>query len=315
MNIIITEWSDITMQENKYDVSNKRRIVGLTITIFSAILSAIFAVAFIRRAEYEFFHKYQTALEIASVTVIAITACLTIIFSLLKKDFLYKLGFICLVFLAIFSSGMYLLAYTGFLKKIKSVEDLREFIASYGALSVALFLLIQILQVVVLPIPGVIAIGAGVLLFGPFWGAVLSLIGITAGSFIAFFIGRKLGYKVVKWLVGKENLDKGLELVKGKDKIILTFMFLFPFFPDDVLCFVSGLSSMSVKFFTIMILITRTVSTFTTAYSVNGSLIPYNTWWGLLIWAVLIVATYLLVRFVYKNSGKIEKFFKRRKKS
>ena len=91
-------------------------------------------------------------------------------------------------------------------------------------------------------------------------------------------------------------------------------MFLFPFFPDDLLCFVAGLSSMSPKFFLIMITVTRLVSTFTTAYSVNGSLIPYDTWWGIIIWAVLIVGCILLVKAVYKNSDKIEHFFKRQKK-
>ena len=67
--------------------------------------------------------------------------------------------------------------------------------------------------------------------------------------------------------VGKENLDKALKAVKGKDKAILTFMFLFPFFPDDILCFVSGLSSMSTGFFIIMITITRFISIFISCFA------------------------------------------------
>ena len=118
------------------------------------------------------------------------------------------------------------------------------------------------------------------------------------------------GYKVAGWLVGKENLDKGLELVKGKDKVILTFMFLFPFFPDDVLCFVAGLSSMSVPYYIVMITITRIINIVVSAYSVNGSIIPYNTWWGILLWIAVFILVAALCYVIYKHGDKIENFFK-----
>ena len=106
------------------------------------------------------------------------------------------------------------------------------------------------------------------------------------------------------------NLDKGLELVKGKDKVILTFMFLFPFFPDDVLCFVAGLSSMSVPYYIVMITITRIINIVVSAYSVNGSIIPYNTWWGILLWIAVFILVAALCYVIYKHGDKIENFFK-----
>ena len=136
-----------------------------------------------------------------------------------------------------------------------------------------------------------------------------SFIGIIIGSFIGFFIGKYLGYKVVTWLVGKETLDKWLNAVKNKDRIVLTFMFLFPMFPDDVLCFVAGLSSMSTPYFMVMVTISRIITISVTSYSVNGSLIPYNTWWGLLIWAVIIAFTVIATILIYKNGDKIERKF------
>lgn len=290
-----------------------KKILYLVIAVACACATAAFAVMYIQGEDGGFVAAHSTLLTVISVTLLAVLAALTVLFALLGKDFLHKILFVTIIFLFICGGALYALYASGFLDRIDSVEDLREFIAPYGKLSALLFLLLSLLQVVVLPIPGVVSIGAGVLLFGPFKGALLSFLGIMAGSVIAFFIGRCLGYKVASWLVGKENLEKGLQLVKGKDKVILTFMFLFPFFPDDVLCFVSGLSSMSVKFFLIMITVTRLISTFTTAYSVNGSLIPYNTWWGLLIWAMLIIGCLWLVKLVYKNSDKIEKFFKLKK--
>ncbi|MBP5308879.1 MAG: TVP38/TMEM64 family protein [Clostridia bacterium] len=296
------------------DKKTLKKAAGITVSLLFAVVTAIFTVVLVRGVNAAFLIKYGKITEWIAVSLIVAIASLTVFFAVIGKDFYYKTGLVCLSFL-FFSAGILFVLYaTGLLDRVDSIEDFREFIASYGELSVTLFLVMQILQVVALPIPGVVAIGAGVLLFGPFWGAVLSLIGIVIGSLAAFFIGRVFGYKVVKWIVGEENLQKGLELVKGKDKVVLTFMFLFPFFPDDILCFVSGLSSMSARFFTVMVVIARLISTFATAYSVNGSLIPYDTWWGLLIWAVLIAGALVLAKIVYSNSEKIEKFFNGRKK-
>ena len=161
-----------------------------------------------------------------------------------------------------------------------------------------------------LPIPGFITIGAGVALFGPFYGSIYSIIGIVSASIVAFFIGRVFGYKVASWLVGEESLKKGLQLVKGKDTVILTFMFLFPFFPDDVLCFVAGLSSMSVGYYLVMITITRTINVVVSSYSINGSIIPYDTWWGILIWVAIFVIVGAACYLIYKKGDKIEAWFK-----
>ena len=94
-------------------------------------------------------------------------------------------------------------------------------------------------------------------------------------------------------------------------------MFLLPMFPDDVLCFVAGLSSMSFLFFFVVILISRVIAVFATSYSV--SLIPFNTWWGITLWALFFVGVIILFFFLYKKSDAIEawvqKKFSRRKKS
>ena len=192
---------------------------------------------------------------------------------------------------------------------------MRAYIESFGSWAVVLFILLQFLQVVLLPIPGFITVGAGVLLSGALKGAIYSCIGIILGSIVGFLIGRVFGYKVAKWLVGKEGLDKGLKTIKGKDKVVLTFMFLFPFFPDDILCFVAGLTTVKVKFFLVMIVITRVISIFVSSFSMNNNIIPYDTWWGILLWILFFALTIVLTVLIYKKGDKIEQFFKRNKKS
>lgn len=199
---------------------------------------------------------------------------------------------------------------TGLFYVIRSEELFRDYMRRAGALMPLLYIFFQFLQVVILPVPAFVSTAAGVALFGPFKAALCSFVGIVSGSLVAFFIGRKIGYKAVAWMVGKDDLDKWLKKVKGKDNFLLTAMFVLPLFPDDILCFVSGLSSMTWQYFVVMITLARSVGIAATCYSVN--FIPFNTWWGVLIWCALIALIAVSFVAMYKNLDALNDFFKRR---
>ena len=280
------------------------------------VTGIIFTVLYIETFSEGIWYKYSNLFTAVSVGLISALTILTLFFFKSNKNFIYKLFFIFIVFIMLVTCGLYFLKSSGFLDKIDSVSDFREYIESYNDYAVILFTLVQLLQVVILPIPSFITVGAGVLLFGPFRGAIYSTIGIIIGSLIAFFIGRVFGAKVAKWLVGEKELNKGLKAIKGKEKIVLTAMFLFPFFPDDVLCFVAGMTTMSSLFFVIMITITRVITVFASSYSINNSIIPYDTWWGILLWVLFFTFTIIVTIFIYKKGDKIENaIFKKRKSS
>ena len=285
---------------------NVRTIIAATIILAFGAGTVIFGVLYAEATDIEFIRRHKTLFEIFLFSAVFAVSVVAFVFQLSSKDFIFRFSILFLGFSALALAVLYALKVTGFFDKIDSIDDFREFVASYGAVTVPIFILIQFLQVVILPIPGFITIGAGVALFGPFYGSLYSIIGILSASIAAFFIGRVLGYRVAGWLVGKETLDKWSVAVKGKDKIILTFMFLFPFFPDDVLCFVAGLSSMSVPYYLVMITITRVLNIVVSSYSIEGALIPYTTWWGILIWSILFVVTAVICFLIYKYGDKIE---------
>lgn len=294
--------------------SLKPLIKKILYSVIIALLGAatiIFGVLYMDATNIPFIAGHKSLVITLFTVIIACISVAAIVFQLYDKTFVYKITVITLALLTLSAAVLYVIKVTGFWEKIGSIERLREYVASYGAFTVPIFILIQFLQVVVLPLPGFVTIGAGVALFGPFYGSLYSIIGIVSASIVAFFIGRIFGYKVASWLVGEESLKKGLKLVKGKDTIVLTFMFLFPFFPDDVLCFVAGLSSMSVGYYLIMITVTRTINIVVSAYSINGSIIPYVTWWGILIWAAIFVIVGVACYLIYKHGEKIEAWFKR----
>ena len=233
-----------------------------------------------------------------------------VLFYVFNKQAFYRLILCTLICLDIFAVIFFALCASGILPKLTDIEALRDYIAGFGGTAIFIFILFQFLQVVVLPVPGSVSVAVGVALFGPLRCSLFSFIGIVLGSFVAFFIGRVVGYKAVCWIVGKDDLDKWLEKVKGKDYLLLSIMFLLPLFPDDILCFVAGLSSMTWTYFIIMIIITRAISVLTTSFSLD--LIPFNTWWGLMIWGILLAAIIVSFWLVCKYSDKIDAFLKRK---
>ena len=298
--------------------TNKISIIKtILFDIFIALigcLGVIFTVLYVDTFESGVWLDYSSVITAVSVSLISILTVLTITFSGNSKSFIYKLFMLVVICVSIIVVALYFLKITGFLNKVDSIDKFREYISSFGNQAILWFTVIQFLQVVVLPIPAFITVGAGVLLFGPLKGAIFSCVGIILGSIVAFYIGRIFGYKVAKWLVGEDSLNKGLKMIKGKDKVILTFMFLFPFFPDDILCFVAGITTLSPSFFITMIFITRIISVFASSYSMNNSIIPYDTWWGILLWIVFILFTLFLMIFICKKGNKIQNILTKRKR-
>ncbi len=227
-----------------------------------------------------------------------------------RKEFLYKaciIGYVMLVFAGVV---LYILLRTGFMEIAGDEDLLEEYLKRTGVWMGVLFVLLQFLQVVILPIPSTVTVVAGAALFGPLVGSLLSLLGIVLGSLVAFLVGRYAGIRVVAWMIGRDTLEKWLKKIKGKDKLLLSAMFLLPVFPDDVLCFIAGLSSMSIWLFLGVILLSRVLAIFTTSYSI--SLIPFNTWWGILTWVAIGVLVVLLFVVLYKKSDAILGWFEKK---
>lgn len=256
----------------------------------------------------DFINEHRTLLVSLVMGLMFIVMLCSLICYIFEFKSLYRLAICLIVCLLILSGIFFAVCATGFIKDMTSIEALREYIESSGNWAVWVFILFQFLQVVILPIPSTVTVMAGVALFGPLKCSIFSFIGIFIGSVLAFGIGRWLGYKVVSWIVGKEDLDKWLKKIKGKDYLILSIMFLLPLFPDDVLCFIAGLSSMTWGYFLVMIFVTRALSITLSAYSFDT--IPFTTWWGILCWALIISAVVALFWLVCKYSDKIDWFIK-----
>ena len=272
-------------------------------------LNIVFSVLCLYNTRLPFFTQNRVLFIVLAVVCMCALCSLSVWFSIKGKETWTKTLFSVYVFLLFCFVLILILQKSGFFEIVNTPDKLREFLERTGIWMPVLYIVLQYLQVIVLPIPSIVSTVAGVALFGPFYTMIYSLIGIILGSVTAFFIGRKLGYKAVSWIVGEETLKKWKAKLKGKDNLLLTLMFLLPLFPDDVLCFLAGLSSMSTKYFLIMIAVARVLGVAGTCYSFN--FIPFDTWWGLMIWGVLIGGMILAFIFVSKNMDKIQDSLKK----
>jgi uncharacterized membrane protein YdjX (TVP38/TMEM64 family) len=134
---------------------------------------------------------------------------------------------------------------------------LKEFIISFGAYSSLAFVLLQIIQVVVAPIPGGAIEFLGGYLFGVKAGFLYSMIGLILGSWLAFSLAKIFEKWVVEKFVSPKMMKK-FDYLVGHEGVILSFLlFLIPGFPKDALCYILGLTPMHLGIFLIISTIGR----------------------------------------------------------
>ncbi len=300
---------------NEIEKSNKdeqkRRALFLLVFFLLSAANVVLAIACVGGVKSAFIQRYFYAFVVGICMLIIVLCALSVWATLTNREVFTKSMLSAYILLIFALAVCLILQKTGFFEVIQSAESLQLYLEQTGAWMPILYIVLQFLQVIVLPIPSVVSTVAGVALFGAFYAMIYSLIGILLGSFVAFIIGRKLGYRAVSWLVGEDTLKKWQRKLKGKDNLFLTLMFVLPLFPDDVLCLIAGLSTMTTKYFITVISLSRVIGIAATCYSFD--FIPFNTWWGISIWvffAIVILVSFVLI---YKNMDKIQAFFKKKK--
>ena len=191
-----------------------------------------------------------------------------------------------------------------------SQDQLQQYIKGYGILAPLVFIAIQILQVIIAPIPGNITTLASGAIFGVFNGFIYGITGIIIGSIIAYWLARFLGKPLVVKLIGKNTYNKYADTFIGRSFVVLLTVFLFPFFPDDALCLIAGVSNIKFGLFLILVIVGRSPSVLLTSY-IGAGVITLQLWQ----WILIAVISFTLIGLSFKFGSKIEKYFKKIYKS
>lgn len=166
--------------------------------------------------------------------------------------------FLILIFtLLLLLGGGWFLYRSGFFQAVCSLEALRSYIDRFAPYSHLLFFLVQLLSVVLAPIPSNLTAAAGGVLFGVWPAFLLTSSAVVTGSLLVFWLARVLGRDFADRIVSQKLSEKYQNILRTKAPVFLTLALLFPFFPDDMLCILAGLTSLSFRRFALIVLLTR----------------------------------------------------------
>lgn len=162
-----------------------------------------------------------------------------------------------LLAILIFGCGALFLWRTGFFAALSSPSSMESYIDRFSPYGQCFFFLVQFLSVILAPIPSNITALAGSVLFGLWQSFFLTYAAVIFGSFLLFCLARALGCPFVDRLVSHKISEKYLDLIRAKQDVFLLFVFLLPFFPDDLICILAGLTKIHPLRFLVIALVAR----------------------------------------------------------
>lgn len=182
-----------------------------------------------------------------------------------------------LLVLLLLAGGGLLLWKSGFFAALASEQAMRAYIQRFAPYTHLCFFLIQFLSVLLAPIPSNITALAGGVMFGTWTAFLLTWAAVVLGSAAVFLLARYLGRSFTDRLVSRAVTGRYLDIIRRKQDVFLVLVFLFPFFPDDLICILAGLTAIPFRRFLGIVLLTRPWGLLA-ASALGGSALSIPAW-------------------------------------
>ncbi len=129
--------------------------------------------------------------------------------------------------------------------KNADVEGFRDYLLSFGPWAAVVSGLLMVFQSVMAPLPAFVITFANGLLFGWFFGAILSWSSAMLGAIICFYLAKFLGRPVVEKMVTKKALDWWDQFFAKYGKHSVFIARLVPIVSFDLVSYAAGVTSIS----------------------------------------------------------------------
>ncbi len=175
------------------------------------------------------------------------------------------------------------------------IDDVRN----AGPLGFLILLAMQFMQIVVAFIPGEVVQMAAGMMYGPWLGAAVVLLGCIISSAFVFAVVHRLGAPFVRDMVPTKYLDKFNAFEEsGKLSIVVFILFLIPAMPKDTFTYLVPLTNMRMRDFLVLSNVGRIPGIVISTYAANG-LVDGNITQSIIIFAV--VAAIAIVAIVFRD--------------
>ncbi len=283
-------------------ISKKEKIILSCVSLILGLLMFFGMIFLLDKLEW-----YIRAAVFACILCFTLGAC---VFFFLGRIKIAKSSFMLNLLLFIILLCFFLLNLFGIFENLSDMAQIKQLILDSGSFGVLICFLVILFNVIVLPAPSWIFYLAITAVYGNFAGFLICYAATVIGSVFAFLIGKKLGRRAVIWCIGLEDTEKYSSLLNKRGKMPFIMMQILPFFPDDILCMVAGLSGMSYSFFVTSIILVRPIYIAFVCFLGTGEIIPFHSW-GIVLWAIIAVFTVAFTIIYYLNQEKIDGWFKK----
>ena len=179
---------------------------------------------------------------------------------------------------------------------------------------IVLILVQTLLSMLLCVIPGIAAafVILSKFIYPNAWMAfLLSYSCVIVASTVLYIIGRAGGYKICEKILGKEDCEKSLNLLRTRGTVYFPLMMLFPIFPDDALVMIAGVTKMKLSWFIPSIVICRGVGAATIIFGM--SVIPFETFTSPYDWLILLTVGFFWIKELFAVANKVDRYFERKR--
>ena len=155
-------------------------------------------------------------------------------------------------------------------------DGAREYILDHQPYSIFYFIGLQVLQVIVSPIPGEVSCFLGGVIFGWALGFLYSCIGLTIGSLVNVSVGRAFERVFLEKIIPARVLDRFEARARKWGLVSVFILFLFPGAPKDTLCFLFGLTRIPIVSFLLISSVARMPGTL--VLNLQGAKVIEGNW-------------------------------------
>jgi len=177
------------------------------------------------------------------------------------------------------------------------IQEIKEYLRGFGIWAPLVSGALMVLQSVAAPLPAFVITFANGLLFGAFWGTLLSWSSAMIGATICFWISRLLGRPAVEKLVGRKSLELADRFFDRYGRYAVLLARLIPVISFDVVSYAAGLTSLGLGEFLLATGLGQLPAT--VVYSVLGQEMTSSARIGL--WALLGVLSLLVLALALKR--------------
>ena len=181
-----------------------------------------------------------------------------------------------------------------------TAKNFKEMIQGYGSWGWMVAFGIQVLQVVVSPIPGeFVEVGMG-LCFGWLGGTLLCLLGGALAAALIMLFVKKLGIRAVELFVSLDKINE-LRFINNEKKLstFVFLLYLIPGTPKDPLIFFFGLTKIKISNFVVISTLARIPSIVTS--TIGGEFLVNKNYLGAILLFAITGAVSVIGLLLYKK--------------